>query len=130
MLMDIIKWEGFKRIYSVDCLNDEIKDQYKKNTKQYNDYLNHLLTQLIILDSSKVEIPNKYFEKLSGHGKEQPLYRIKSKKTDINTRVLYCVEADDGSIILLASFNEKNRSDYSRNIDKAYDRLKSLHMVK
>ena len=66
-----------------------------------------------------IDLPQ--FEKLAGNDR---LYCIRHPESKKNVRVIYVIE--EGAIILLTAFLEKNRGDYKRAVDTALERLKWL----
>ncbi len=85
-------------------------------------YQKKLIEDLAVLELEKekaVDLPQ--FEKLAGNDR---LYCIRHPESKKNVRVIYVIE--EGAIILLTAFLEKNRGDYKRAVNTALERLKWL----
>ena len=120
--MDIIKLEGYKNIYAVDSFLSEYQSLFGKSKKSHDQYLKKLRHNLRSLDNEmKNAIQYQQFEQLENSN----LYSIRHVSV-FNPRVVYAYIGDDGKVILLSSFKEKNRSDYARGMKQAAERLKEL----
>ena len=120
--MEIVKLEDYKNIYAVDPLADEYKSLFGKSYTEYKNCLEKLKTNLSILDHEglKKALTYQQFEKVEG----EDLYSIRYVSKS-NPRVIFAYVVE-GSIILLAAFKEKKKSDYQNAINKAKDRIKEL----
>ncbi len=66
-----------------------------------------------------IDLPQ--FEKLTGVDR---LYSIRHPESKKNVRIIYIIE--EGAVILLTAFLEKNTGDYQRAIKTALQRIKWL----
>lgn len=120
--MEIIKLKDYKNIYAVDSFSSEYQSLFGKSKGLYNQYLKKLRFNLSILDKEmKKAIQYQQFEQLENSN----LYSIRHVSV-INPRVVYAYIDDDGKVILLSAFKEKNASDYDRGMKQAEQRLKQL----
>ena len=117
--------EGLDNIFAVSNLKKEfqsaVNEQWKTNPPRKRDQ-KKLIADLVVLSQEKeraVDLAN--FEKLRDTDR---LYSIRHPKSKKNIRVIYTV--DEGAIILLVAFLEKNDGDYKRAINVAERRLKIL----
>lgn len=121
--MEILKYSEFRRVYRVDAFDKELKKLFNKSSREYKDYLIYLVERLRFLEDSNCRLTEGSFEKLTVT--EYELYRIKQKSKGKNVRVIYFYREND-DIVLLAAFEENNKSDYRNNIDKAISRIKHI----
>lgn len=120
--MEIIKLKDYNNIYAVDSFYSEYQSLFGKSKNLYDQHLKKLRYNLKILDSEmKKAIQYQQFEQLENSN----LYSIRHVSI-INPRVVYAYINDDGKIILLSSFKEKTKSDYTRGMKQAKERLKQL----
>ncbi len=126
--MDIIKYIDplgeLERIYYIEPFEKELQSLFKKSITEYKTYQKYLLSCLNVLDKSEEHLKTKPFEHLVVDGYE--MYRIKSKSKKKNIRVIYFYTYND-DIYLLCAFEEKNKSDYNNNIQKAKKRIKYIN---
>lgn len=116
---------GINNTYAISNVKKEFKkavnEEWKENPP-WKRYLKKLIEDLAVLEEEKeraIDLPQ--FEKLDGSDR---LYSIRHPESRKNVRVLYVIE--EGNIILLTAFLEKNAGDYSRAIKIAKGRLKWL----
>ena len=118
--IDINKLED---IYSLDCFEKEFRKAIGEIWKQNPPFLRYqkkLLIDLAVLDDQKenaVKLPE--FERLTD---EIGLFSIRHPHSNINMRVIYTIE--EGFVILITVFIEKNRSDYNKAIKISRKRRK------
>ena len=118
--IDINKLED---IYSLDCFEKEFRKAIGEIWKQNPPFLRYqkkLLIDLSVLDDQKenaVKLPE--FERLTD---EIGLFSIRHPHSNINMRVIYTIE--EGFVILITVFIEKNRSDYNKAIKISRKRRK------
>lgn len=124
--MDLQKLTCFNRIYQVDCFQKEFSDAVNeiwKQKKPYERYQKKLLQDLSVLDDQGEKAINlPQFERLSQT--KYRMYSIRHPETKKNVRVIYVIE--DGIVVLLTTFLEKNDSDYSNAIKRANKRYEAL----
>lgn len=121
--MDIIKTEGFERIYEVDVFSGEYKKLFGKNKRIYEKELDTLHTRLDFLDrNEKSPLEQQQFEPVHDH---PPLYSIRHV-SQANPRVVFVFAEQDRSVVLLACTLEKSTNDYKKVIARAEERLKLL----
>lgn len=117
--------EGLDNIFAVSNLKKEFQSAVNEQWKTkppWKRYQKKLIADLVVLSQEKeraVDLAN--FEKLRDIDR---LYSIRHPKSKKNIRVIYTV--DEGAIILLVAFLEKNDGDYKRAINVAERRLKLL----
>lgn len=117
--------EGLDDIFAVSNLKKEFQSAVNEQWKTkppWKRYQKKLIADLVVLSQEKeraVDLAN--FEKLRDTDR---LYSIRHPKSKKNIRVIYTV--DEGAIILLVAFLEKNDGDYKRAINVAERRLKLL----
>ena len=117
--------EGLDNIFAVSNLKKEFQSAVNEQWKTkppWKRYQKKLIANLVVLSQEKeraVDLAN--FEKLRDTDR---LYSIRHPKSKKNIRVIYTV--DEGAIILLVAFLEKNDGDYKRAINVAERRLKLL----
>ena len=117
--------EGLDNIFAVSNLKKEFQSAVNEQWKTkppWKRYQKKLIADLVVLSQEKeraVDLAN--FEKLRDTDR---LYSIRHPKSKKNIRVIYTV--DEGAIILLVAFLEKNDGDYKRAINVAERRLKLL----
>lgn len=123
--MKLIKLKDYNSIYSVEDFMPEYKSLFGKSMEECRSCLKKLAVNLKILDQEglKKALTYQQFEKLEN----EDLYSIRYVG-QLNPRVVFA-HVEKGKVILLASFKEKNKSDYSRAINKAKQRLKSLEVM-
>lgn len=122
--MDIIKSKDFNKIYECVAFSGELQKLFKKHPHAYKEYAAFLFAALKMLDTA--EDPPIYgkFEKLKC---KTPLYSLRYKR-EKNVRVLY-FWCEEGQVILLTAFEEKEKSDYTEAIRRSEKRLKSLGLI-
>lgn len=117
--------EGLDNIFAVSNLKKEFQSAVNEQWKTkppWKRYQKKLIADLVVLSQEKeraVDLAN--FEKLRDTDR---LYSIRHPKSKKNIRVIYTV--DEGAIILLVAFLEKNDGDYKWAINVAERRLKLL----
>lgn len=117
--------EGLDNIFAVSNLKKEFQSAVNEQWKTkppWKRYQKKLIADLVVLSQEKeraVDLAN--FEKLRDTDR---IYSIRHPKSKKNIRVIYTV--DEGAIILLVAFLEKNDGDYKRAINVAERRLKLL----
>lgn len=118
--MQLCKLDEFNRVYFLDSFQSDLDKLYKKNQKEKKEYMFFLFAQL-----SKIEHRNENIKHVEPIEYKDVTFHCIRKKTKKNTRVLYYY-LDDNKIVLLTAFNEKNKSDYDRGKELAYNRLKKI----
>ncbi len=125
MELEKLKIAGLNDIYSVPQVQKEFEkavNEKWKNNPPWERYQRKLIQDLAVLDQEKEQaIELAYFEKLSG---EDNLYSIRHPETKKNVRILYTIE--EGVVILLTAFLEKNEGDYLIAMRKAKRRRRML----
>lgn len=125
--MEILKNSMFSQIYEVDCFQKEFVEMTKERLAvqpPFPRYQKWLIGKLYVLDELKEDaIKLRDFEYLEGTMPK--LYAIRYPKSKLNPRVIYAC-LDEGEILLLTVFKEKNSSDYNRHIKLAQRRMKEL----
>lgn len=117
----------FQNVYELDCFEDEFRQMTKEKLTlnppfpRYQQWLIRSLTVLEELQKDAIKLAG--FEQLTTV--DPKIYSIRYPHAPLNPRVLYAY-MDEGNIILLAAFKEKNKSDYTRNIKVAQNRLKHI----
>jgi len=123
--LEKIKIAGLSDIYSVPQVQKEFEkavNEKWKNNPPWKRYQEKLIQDLAVLDQEKEKaIDLAQFENLSG---EDNLYSIRHPETKKNVRILYTIE--DGVVVLLTAFLEKNDGDYLKAIRKAKRRRRML----
>lgn len=125
MELEKIDINGLNNTYAISNVKKEFRkvvDEPWKEKPPWKRYQRKLIEDLAVLEQEKeraIDLPQ--FEKLTGVDK---LYCISHPKTKKNVRVIYVIE--EGTIILLITFLEKNDGDYQRAIETAQKRLKWL----
>ena len=125
--MELIKLISYSRIYSVDCFQKEFSDAVSEIWRRKEPFLRYqkkLMQDLAVLDDQgekAIRLPQ--FEQLSDT--KYRMYSIRHPKTKKNVRVIYVIE--DGAIVLLTAFLEKNDSDYPNGISRAEKRYGLLN---
>ncbi|MBR5732897.1 MAG: hypothetical protein IKX80_05585 [Lachnospiraceae bacterium] len=124
--MELLKLNCFRRIYHVDCFPKEFSGAVSeawKSVEPYERYQKKLLRDLAVLDDQgeqAIKLPQ--YEELSQT--KYRMYSIRHPETKKNVRVIYVIE--DGRIVLLTAFLEKNGSDYFNGIARAETRYDLL----
>ena len=122
--MNLLSLIGYKKIYAVDSFWDEYRKMFGKDAHSYKEEKELLLTNLRMLDdrplSELLELPAR-FERLVN----EDLYVIRNVSKR-NPRVIFVTGDENGNIVLLNSFLEKNRGDYELAKAKARRLLKLL----
>lgn len=123
MELEKIDINGLNDIYALSVVQKEftkaVSESWKKDPP-WQRYQKKLMQDLAVLDMQKekaIDLPQ--YEKLTG---EENLYSIRHPETKKNVRILYTI-CDEGIVILLAAFLEKNTGDYQKAIRRAKDRL-------
>lgn len=117
--------KGINNTYAISNVEKEFRkavDEPWKEDPPWKRYQKKLIEDLAVLEQEKekaIDLPQ--FEKLTG---VERLYCIRHPESKKNVRVIYIIE--DGTIILIAAFLEKNAGDYQRAIDISQNRLKWL----
>ncbi len=116
---------GINNTYAILSVKKEFRkavDEPWKEEPPWKRYQQKLIEDLAVLEQEKERaIDLQQFEKLSGVDR---LYSIRHPESKKNVRVIYTIE--DGVIILLTAFLEKNDGDYQRAINTAKKRLQWL----
>lgn len=116
---------GIKNTYAISNMKKEFRkaiDEPWHEEPLWRRYQKKLMEDLAVLDQEKERaIDLQQFEKLNG---VERLYSIRHPESKKNIRVIYTIE--EGIIILLTAFLEKNSGDYHRAINTAQQRLKWL----
>ncbi len=103
--MEIQRIEGFKRIYALDQCFKELDHLYKNNKDEKKEYKKFLYSQLSKIENKK-EKPRQAEPIVY---KQEIFYSIR-RRSKKNTRILYYY-MDQGNIVLLTAFDEKNKYD-------------------
>lgn len=117
--------KGINNTYAISNVKKEFRkavDETWKENPPWKRYQKKLIEDLAVLEVEKeraIDLPQ--FEKLT---KVEKLYSIRHPESKKNVRVIYTIE--DGAIILLTAFLEKNDGDYERAIETALKRLRWL----
>ena len=116
---------GINNTYAISNVKKEFRkavDEPWKEEPPWKRYQQKLIEDLAVLEQEKERaIDLQQFEKLNGVDR---LYSIRHPESKKNVRVIYTV--DEGIIILLTAFLEKNDGDYQRAINTAKKRLQWL----
>lgn len=112
-----------KRVFYVNTFEKDLKKQFAKSNAELTEYYKYLLANLTVLDEAATPPTEGNFEKLTLDNYN--IYRLKSPSKRKNVRVLYFYLEND-NIILLSAFQEKNKSDYKNNINKAVETIKNI----
>ncbi len=120
--MDIIRLSDFKRIYQVTAYQKEL-------TKVLNgfgdsDFISWYLTQLRLLDDTEINFISEFERRFEYFG--DGLYGITYRHKKKNIRILFTISKAKQIVILLCPFDEKNKSDYKKNFEKAKKRIKEI----
>lgn len=123
--MELVKIDinELKDIYSLDCFEKEFRKVVGEIWKQDPPFLRYqkkLLIDLAVLDDLKenaVKLPE--FERLTD---EVGLFSIRHPHSTLNMRVIYTIE--EGVVILITVFLEKNKNDYNKAIKVSRKRRK------
>lgn len=119
--MEKIRVDGLDNIYLVEGFEEEF-DKITNNEERYKIWLTKSLAQLDVLGKEALKLPG--FEKLK---KISPnIYSIRYPKSIINPRVLY-IYFEGKKVILLKTFKEKKKSDYTKNIKIAKNIINKLN---
>lgn len=126
MRLEKLDMEGLNDVYALDVIRKEFTKAVSECWKEespWQRYQKKLIQDLAVLDEEKegaIDLPQ--YEKLSG---EDNLYCIRHPETKKNVRVMYTI-VEEGFVILLTAFLEKNAGDYQRAIRVAKARMKWL----
>lgn len=127
MELEKIDINGLNDIYALSVLQKEfvkaVNEQWKSKPP-WQRYQKKLIQDLAVLDMEKeraIDLPQ--YEKLSG---EKDLYSIRHPESKKNVRIIYTI-IEDGIVILLVAFLEKNEGDYKKAISVAKHRLQWLN---
>lgn len=125
--MDLVKLDGYNRIYSVNVFQDEYRKLFGNSRVEYERCRKKLRANLRILDNSRRETILTYyqFEKIEG----EDLYSIRHIN-ESNPRVIFAYVSKRGNIVLLSACKEKSTHDYQPALRKAKERLKDLEEQK
>jgi len=125
--LEKIDVNGLNDIYALSAVQKEfmksVNEQWKKNPP-WERYQKKLIQDLAVLEIEKeraVDLPQ--YEKLSG---EKELYSIRHPESKKNIRIIYTI-IENGIVILLTAFLEKNDGDYQNAINVAKRRLRWLN---
>lgn len=125
MELEQICINGINNTYAISNVKKEFRkavDEPWKEEPPWKRYQQKLIEDLAVLEQERekaIDLPQ--FEKLDG---VERLYSIRHPESKKNVRVIYAIE--DGAIILLTAFLEKNSGDYKRAINTAQKRLQWL----
>lgn len=125
MELEQICINGINNTYAISNVRKEFLkavDEPWKEIPPWQRYQRKLIEDLAVLEQEReraIDLPQ--FEKLTGVDR---LYCIRHPESKKNVRVIYIIE--EGTIILLTAFLEKNAGDYQRAIETAQKRLKWL----
>ena len=124
--MELIRDEEFKSIYYLDCFQKEFRSLFN-NEKEYKRHKEALVFRLKIMDNipsiQALLLDSTHFEKLKG---VPGLYAIRHQSRNLNPRTIFIYEESEGVYILLLSFLEKRKSDYTQAIRRAQGMLREL----
>ena len=116
---------GINNTYAISNVQKEFRKAVNepwKDEPPWKRYQQKLIQDLAVLEQEKERaIDLQQFEKLSGVDR---LYCIRHPESKKNVRIIYTI--DEGAIILLTAFIEKNNGDYQRAISTAQRRLQWL----
>ena len=122
-LLELIKTEGFEKIYEVE----QFEKEFKKIAKRDRRYYDWLIAKLSVLEDKGMEaLRLESFEPLPRT--DPKLYSIRYPHSPLNPRVIY-IYAKGDEIYLLTAFKEsskKSNSDYDSAIEVAHKRLKYI----
>ena len=125
MKLEKICIAGINNTYAISTVKKEFRkvvDEPWKEEPPWKRYQQKLIEDLAVLEQEKERaIDLQQFEILNGVDR---LYSIRHPESKKNVRVLYAIE--EGAIILLTAFLEKNDGDYQRAINTAKKRLQWL----
>jgi mRNA-degrading endonuclease RelE of RelBE toxin-antitoxin system len=123
--LEKIEINGIDNVYVLSVVKKEFRkavDESWKDNPPWQRYQKKLIQDLAVLDIEKERaIDLAQFEKLAG---EDNLYSIRHPESKKNLRILYTI--DDGAVILLIAFLEKNDGDYQNAITTAKNRINFL----
>ena len=117
--------KGIENTFAISSVKKEFKkavDEPWKDIPPWERYQKKLIQDLAVLEQEKeraIDLPQ--FEKLTGVDR---LYSIRHPESKKNVRIIYIIE--EGAVILLTAFLEKNTGDYQRAIKTALQRIKWL----
>jgi mRNA-degrading endonuclease RelE of RelBE toxin-antitoxin system len=123
--LEKIEINGIDNVYVLSVVKKEFRkavDESWKDNPPWQRYQKKLIQDLAVLDIEKERaIDLAQFEKLAG---EDNIYSIRHPESKKNLRILYTI--DDGAVILLIAFLEKNDGDYQNAITTAKNRINFL----
>ncbi|MBQ8138912.1 MAG: type II toxin-antitoxin system RelE/ParE family toxin [Lachnospiraceae bacterium] len=126
MELEKICLPGVNNVYAISSVKKEFRkavDEPWKEEPPWKRYQQKLIEDLAVLEQEKERaIDLQQFEKLTG---QERLYSIRHPESKKNVRVIYSIE--EGTIILLTAFLEKNDGDYQKAINTAKKRLKWIN---
>lgn len=126
MELEKICISGINNTYAISNVKKEFRkavDEPWKEEPPWKRYQQKLIEDLAVLEQEKERaIDLQQFEKLNGVDR---LYSIRHPESKKNVRIIYAIE--EGAIILLVAFLEKNDGDYQRAISTAKKRLQWLN---
>lgn len=116
---------GISNTYAISNVRKEFRkavDEPWKDDPPWERYQQKLIEDLAVLEQEKERaIDLQQFEKLKGVDR---LYSIRHPESKKNVRVIYTIE--EGAVILLTAFLEKNSGDYQKAKKTAQKRLQWL----
>ena len=116
--MKLEKVAGFQRIYQAETFPNDFDDMFKKSKGQRKRYLLWLYTWLKILDDQGQDaLSLQQFEYLKNTDNPR-LYALRHPHSQINERYIF-VYIEDGAVVLLTAFKEKDTDDYCTAISRA-----------
>ncbi|WP_022766637.1 type II toxin-antitoxin system RelE/ParE family toxin [Butyrivibrio sp. XPD2006] len=125
MTLEHIGIEGLSDIYIISNVKKEFEkavDEIWKRNPPWKRYHGKMIQDLAVLQCQKEKaIDLECFEKI-----KDDIYSIRHPETRKNVRVLYTI-TDNGEVILLTVFLEKNDNDYNIAIKRAEYRLRWLN---
>ncbi|WP_026497126.1 type II toxin-antitoxin system RelE/ParE family toxin [Butyrivibrio sp. WCD3002] len=126
MELECLNINGLSNVYEVSVFKKEFSKAVSeawRSIPPFQRFQKKLLQDLAVLEQEKEHaIDLAQFELLEDNEK---IYSIRHPETKKNVRVLYYI-SDDGEIILLKAFLEKNDNDYRLAIRSAKNRIKWL----
>ena len=131
--MNLVRTGDFQNIFEVDSFKKEfldVIDEPEAKDPPFPRYQKWLIQRLEVLEEYGQKVVQlEQFEDLKQSqivkGIEYKIFSIRYPKSKLNPRVLFTF-ADGRVVILLCAFKEKSKSDYSRHISLAKNRIRQL----
>jgi hypothetical protein len=116
--MDIIKINGYTKIFAAEIFSDDFEKMFGKNRGEIARYESWLAAILVILDNEGMNaLKFMQFEHLQSTSNPN-LYAIRHPGSKINERYIYIYMSGESSVLLTA-FKEMGNADYEKAINRA-----------